>query len=340
MTEQAANPGTVGAERLREESVRTRPTTARRGFSRFAWGLLAYTVGVALWGAYVRATGSGAGCGGHWPLCHGVVIPREPQTATLIELTHRASSGLALLLAVGLAWWAFRAWPRASRVRRGAALSLAFMVAEALLGAALVLFGLVAENPSLARAAAGAVHLANTYFLLACLAMTAWWASGGEPLRRRRGPLPAFLVAGLAGMILLSMTGAVAALGDTLFPSGSLAAALASDFAGTAHFLVRVRVLHPLLAVVVAIVVLGAARLATLHGPSRRTARLSTLLVSLVSIQVVAGVANVALLAPVWLQLVHLGVSDAAWITLVLLAVAALAEETRKPTAGPPPVPA
>jgi hypothetical protein len=99
-------------------------------------------------------------------------------------------------------------------------------------------------------------------------------------------------------------------------------------------------VLHPLLAVVVAIVVLGAARLATLHGPSRRTARLSTLLVSLVSIQVVAGVANVALLAPVWLQLVHLGVSDAAWITLVLLAVAALAEETRKPTAGPPPVPA
>jgi cytochrome c oxidase assembly protein subunit 15 len=302
------------------------------GFATLAWIVLAYTVGVVLWGAYVRATGSGAGCGGHWPLCNGVVIPRNPQVSTIIELTHRASSGLALLFVVALAWWAFRAWPRGSRVRLAASLSLAFMVMEALLGAGLVLLGLVARNPSLTRAVAGALHLANTYLLLASLALTAWWAGGGEAIRWRRGRRMLALVAGIVGMILLSMTGAVAALGDTLFPSSSLHAALSSDFASTAHVLIRLRVLHPVLAVVVATMLLGAARLTARRGAGRHTIRLTTLLVGLVAIQVVIGVANLALLAPVWLQLVHLGLSDAVWITLVLLTASVMTRQGPEPT--------
>ena len=70
--------------------------------ARYAWLVLAYNVAVIGWGAYVRATGSGAGCGSHWPLCNGAVLPRAAEAATLIEFTHRVTSGIALLLVVAL----------------------------------------------------------------------------------------------------------------------------------------------------------------------------------------------------------------------------------------------
>src|ERR1044071_4013704 len=117
-------------------------------FARYAWGVLAYNVAVVLWGAYVRATGSGAGCGNHWPLCNGEVTPHSPAIATLIEFTHRATSGISLALVGLLVVWAFRAYPRRHRVRLGAALSLVFLLTEALIGAALVLLEHVAKNTS------------------------------------------------------------------------------------------------------------------------------------------------------------------------------------------------
>ena len=83
-----------------------------QALSRFAWGVLAYNIAVIVWGAAVRATGSGAGCGDHWPLCNGSVIQHYPTAATLIEFAHRASSGVALLAVVGLLVWTFRTAPR------------------------------------------------------------------------------------------------------------------------------------------------------------------------------------------------------------------------------------
>src|ERR671912_761132 len=92
--------------------------------ARFAWGVLSYNVAVIAWGAYVRATGSGAGCGEHWPLCNGTVIPRAPEIATIVEFSHRLTSGLALLAVVGLVAWTFRTRPRGDQSRTGAVLSL------------------------------------------------------------------------------------------------------------------------------------------------------------------------------------------------------------------------
>src|SRR5574337_582113 len=109
-------------------------------FAKFAWGVLAYNVGVILWGAYVRATGSGAGCGGHWPTCNGQAIPMAPSVTTLIEYSHRLSSGLALILVAAMLAWAFRAYPKKHPARLGAVLSAIFIVTEALVGAGLVLF--------------------------------------------------------------------------------------------------------------------------------------------------------------------------------------------------------
>ena len=135
-------------------------------FAKYAWGVLACNLAVVLWGAYVRASGSGAGCGNHWPLCQGEVIPRDAATGTLIELAHRVSSGTVLLLVIGLFFWSRGVAPRESAVRLAAALSLVFMFGEALLGAGLVLFELVAHNDSLTRAFSLGAHLLNTFLLL------------------------------------------------------------------------------------------------------------------------------------------------------------------------------
>jgi heme A synthase len=296
-------------------------------FAKYAWGVLAANLGVVLWGAYVRASGSGAGCGSHWPLCTGVVIPQSPGLATLIELTHRATSGVALLLVVGLFVWSRRVAPAGSPVRLGAGLALVFMLCEALIGAALVKLELVAQNASLTRAVYLATHLLNTFLLLGSLALTAWWASGGEQLRvevRRR--LPWLFAAALLGTLVVGMSGAITALGDTLFPPTSLAEGIRQDASPTAHLLVRLRVLHPALAVAVGLYLIVLATSAAAQR-GRVVKRLAWAVGGLVVTQWLAGLTNIALLAPVWLQLVHLLLADLLWIALVLLGAAALAQK-------------
>lgn len=295
-------------------------------YARYAWGVLIFNLAVIAWGAFVRASGSGAGCGSHWPLCNGEVVPRAARLETLIEFAHRASSGLAFFLVAGLLLWAWRAYPTGHPVRLGAAGAALFMVMEALVGAGLVLFKLVAENDSTARALAMAVHLANTFLLLACLSLTAWWAGGGKPLRwRGAGATPWLLAAGLAGMMFLGMSGAVAALGDTLFPAGSLGEGLRQDLSPTAHLLIRLRLLHPAIAVLVGAYLVVAASLAASAQEASIRRLLRRALTALILIQGLAGALNVVLLAPIWLQIVHLLLSDAIWITLVLYTASALA---------------
>src|ERR671937_2450642 len=151
-----------------------------RPFRRFAWGVLIYNVAVIAWGALVRATGSGAGCGQHWPMCNGQVVPISPAMETAIEFTHRATSGIALVLVAALVVCARRAFPRGHAARRAAGFSALFIVTEALLGAGLVLFGWVAKDASAGRGFAMALHLANTFLLLASLALTAGFSRSGD----------------------------------------------------------------------------------------------------------------------------------------------------------------
>jgi heme A synthase len=292
--------------------------------ARFGWIVLGYNVAVILWGAYVRATGSGAGCGSHWPLCNGRMIPRDATIATLVEYSHRLTSGLALVAVVVLLAWTWRACAPGHPARRGAALSLFFMLTEAAVGAGLVLFQLVADNASMARAMFMAVHLLNTFVLLACLTLTAWWLSGGEDVSLRgRGRLAAGVLAGCAALLIVSTSGAVAALGDTLFPSSSLEQALRDDLSAASHLLIRLRILHPVLAVAAMMaIVAGAPRLAADGHPF--SARAARAVAVLGVTQVAAGFLNVFLLAPVWMQLVHLLLADAIWIAFVLLGASAL----------------
>src|SRR5262245_48937304 len=254
----------------------------RNRFASFAWAVLGYNLLVILWGAYVRATGSGAGCGDHWPLCNGEVIPRSPRAEMLVEFTHRASSGLALLLVAGLLVWAMRAYPKGHVVRQGAKLSMLFIITEALLGAGLVLFKLVAGDDSLYRVVAIAAHLLNTFLLLAALTLTAWWASGGAPLRLAGpGSLVGALSAGMLGVMLVGAAGAITALGDTLFPARSLTEGLQQDFAATSHYLVQMRVIHPILAISVGLYVVGLAWAIARRRPGRGAELLAAALTGL-----------------------------------------------------------
>ena len=306
------------------EPVTTPPATRTSSFTRFAWAVLAWNIFVILWGAYVRASGSGAGCGSHWPLCNGDVVPRAPRLATIIEFTHRATSGIALIAVLALAAWTFRLFPRGHLVRRFSILSVAFLILEALLGAGLVLFEYVAQNASIGRAFYLCLHLVNTQLLLAVLALTAWFSRTpsrqSAPTRHRPKPV---VLATLPIALLVSITGVIAALGDTLFPAASLAAGMRQDVSATAHFLLRLRTLHPALAILAAIFFITAAITIMRAAPSPLTNRIASFVMLLTFIQLAAGAINLALLAPIPVQIAHLLLADLVWLSLVLLSVEA-----------------
>lgn len=290
-------------------------------FAKFTWGVLAYNVMVVLFGAYVRASGSGAGCGAHWPLCNGVIIPQPKQIQTVIEFTHRVTSGITLLFILGLLIWAWRMYPKGNLLRWSSAGAMFFTITEALVGAALVLYGWVAKNDSIARAISVPVHLVNTFLLIGCLTITAWWATIGAPRRLTlHGFTSLLIILGGLGILGLGASGAVTALGDTLFPSSSLAQGFQQDFSPTAHYLIRMRVYHPGIAVSIGIYLI----LATLWiRRSMRAPYLDVITLSLFGLyglQVILGMINVALLAPIWMQIMHLLVSNLVWITFILLA--------------------
>ncbi|HTX34814.1 MAG TPA: COX15/CtaA family protein [Bryobacteraceae bacterium] len=310
-------------------------TTASRRFARYAWGVVALNVAVVLWGALVRATGSGAGCGNNWPRCNGEVIPTSPTLHTLIEFTHRAMTGADLPMVGLLVFWAFRLFPRRHPVRATAVLSAVFLVTEALIGAGLVLFDQVAQNASPSRAWWLSGHLLNTLTLLGVLTLTAWWGAGYRPARFTGRPALAAGVS-LVAVALLGISGAITALGDTLYPSASLSAGLAQDFSPMANFWLRLRLFHPMIAAAVA-VWLGYYALSNMARHLELRPR-AVVLLGLVALQLAAGAANLLLLAPLWMQILHLLLADLIWISLVILC--AEAASAAPLTAGHAPSPA
>lgn len=283
--------------------------------ARFAWAVLAYNLFVILWGAWVRVTGSGAGCGSHWPTCNGVVLPRDPSVETLIEFSHRLTSGLDGLLVLGLLIAVFRARRRGHPARGAALASFVFLLIEAAIGAGLVKFELVAGDTSALRAWVMSAHLVNTLLLVGALARTAWLL--GPEVPRVNAPAVRWIQYARYGLVAVVITGGVAALGDTLFPATSLAAGFAQDLDGAAPLLLRLRVLHPVVAVLVAVAVFAASAAARARYPKVR--RTATWVAALVVVQLLVGAVNVALLAPGWLQLVHLLIADLIWIAAVVL---------------------
>jgi cytochrome c oxidase assembly protein subunit 15 len=289
-----------------------------KGVRRFAWCVLVYNVGVILWGGIVRATGSGAGCGEHWPLCNGTVIQHSVKIATLIELTHRVTSGIALVAMLALLAWTFAVTAKRHFARATVVAATVLTFNEALLGALLVLLGKVAHDQSASRAVYLSLHLANTLLLLAALALTAHFLSRRSGFMRGSVDFHSvgIALAGLLATLFVGVSGSLAALGDTLFPATSLRSALAEDFSSRSEWLIRIRWLHPTMAVLAGVFICWLVFRSAWQGRNRKMA---IGVVALLASQYLLGLADLTLLAPTWIQIVHLLGADVLWLTLVVL---------------------
>ena len=295
---------------------------------RFAWAVLVYFIAVILWGGLVRATGSGAGCGDHWPLCNGTVIQHSARVDTMIEFTHRITSGLSFIFVVALLWWTIAGTARAHLARVAALAAVVFTVVEAALGAFLVKLGLTAQSRSPLRAPYLALHLANTLLLLAALTLTAHLLGrrSGYLRCRIRFAAPFLSIASLVVVLAVGVTGSLAALGDTLFPASSLGQAFAQDFSSAGGWLVRWRWTHPTVALAAGVFLIWLLVRAAQRHTCWDNRDLSALVLILLAAQYALGVLDMAFLAPVWLQIAHLLGADALWSALVVLAARLMLE--------------
>ena len=287
---------------------------------KFAWGVLAYFIAVILWGTLVRATGSGAGCGNHWPLCNGTVMQHSASVETMIEFTHRLTSGLSFFSVVALLVWVYKTTVRGHLARPAAVASVAFTSSKRSWERCWSSSDSRPRATSPLRPAYLALHLTNTLLLLAALTLTA------HMLSRRKGYLRASIrlvapfgaIAAVAVVMIVGVTGSLAALGDTLFPASSLGEALAQDFSAGSGWLVRWRWTHPTVAFVSSIfliwILVRAAQRPTQGVAHWDNRGLSAAVLLLLAAQYVLGVLDVFLLAPLWLQVAHLLGADLLWV--------------------------
>jgi cytochrome c oxidase assembly protein subunit 15 len=246
------------------------------------------------------------------------VIPLSPRVDTIIEFTHRCMTGGSTFLVLGLLVWTFRGTVKGQAARVLAVASMVLLLNEAFLGALLVKLGYVTGNQSVGRVVVLSIHLSNTLLLLAALTLTArllgtaqmWRALGAG------GAKKVWAWMGLAATLVVGVSGSLAALGDTLFPASSLRAAFAQDFDAGSPWLLRLRGVHPVSALIAAVFVLW------LVGQARRggARRLTAVVLGLLGFQFALGLADILLLAPVWMQILHLLGADLYWVSLVSLA--------------------
>lgn len=290
------------------------------GFAKYALFVLAWNVVVILWGVFLRASKSGDGCGQHWLTCHGEVIPSAPELKTVIEFSHRITSFLAFVAVLILLIWTLRKFARGAQIRKTAIGSFIFIITEALVGAGLVLTGNTAETLTASRPFWMAGHLINTFILLAFLTLTARLASGGAPVRfKTESKYLVAVVVGIVAVFVVSITGSIAALSHMLFPVGSLNEGIAQDLSATSHTLLRLRLLHPITAILSSVfLIFLVGWLAKEPSANQRVKRWSNVLSLLILAQIAFGAATLLMLGPIVMQLGHLFLADAIWISYVL----------------------
>jgi heme A synthase len=298
------------------------------GFAKYAWFVLAYNIVVIVWGVFLRASLSGDGCGEYWLTCGGEVVPTAPQFKTIVEFSHRLSTGLSFFVVLLLFVWAFRKFAKGDWARRMAFASFVFIVVEALIGAGLVLTGNTAGNWTASRPFWTIAHLVTTFSLLAVLTLTAWFASGGKPFSFQISRKVLILLSiAVAGIFLIGMSGSIAALSTMLLPKGTLSEEFAKDFAETSHILQRLRVSHPILSISVGVyLVFLAGWLKSQALENVRIGRWADILCILVLIQFASGAITLFTRAPILMQITHLLLADLLWIAFILLFANVLTE--------------
>ena len=264
-------------------------------------------------GAVVRATGSGDGCGSSWPSCNGRVIPSLNSASEQIEFSHRAISGLLLIVTVVIFIKSFN--DSVPSLQKKVINYLTFFVLlEAFIGAVIVLYEWVGMNSSIPRIAAVPLHLVNTFGLLAMYTVLFKLVQNPKikisSLIDRNFKIITFL------FVLTGATGSIAALADVLFPSESFVAGIVEDFDSTSELLTRLRVLHPIASTVLSIMLFNESKRLEIKF-NLKTNQIKLLVISGVTL----GVLNVFININIFLSVVHLLVADLLWITYIYISM-------------------
>lgn len=271
-----------------------------RRYTLLAWTAAVVTYLLIVLGAVVRITGSGMGCGDHWPLCNGKLVPPLEDIGTVIEWSHRLVAALVSILVVGLAVVAWIDRQRAGEPSGGHAVAVslvavALLVIQVLLGAVTVWLELPAWSVIL--------HLGTAMLLLATLLLAA--SSPPVPLSFRRGGTMGLLVLTFVTVLFGALTanlGAAAACAGFPLCNG--------EIIPSAGPLAHIHWTHRLLAYALAILLVVWA--------IRRPSPAARALLALVLLQVAIGAGTVLLGLPAGMQAAHLAVGTAVWGAAVL----------------------
>ena len=264
-------------------------------------------------GAFVRATGSGDGCGATWPTCKGRIIPALTDTSELIEFSHRSVSGFLLIVTL-IIFSKTRKLHKASLVKSVTNYLTFFVIFEAIIGAVIVLFEWVGLNSSLPRIIAVPIHLVNTFGLLGSYAILYKILEDDiqeiKSIFNKNFILISFL------FLLSGATGSITALADVLFPSASFIEGFLADFDRTSEVLTRLRILHPIISTILSIVLyLYSTRINKKYGVNVK------LLKTFVIIAVSLGVLNVLSNIVLPLSILHLAIADFLWISYIYVSI-------------------
>ena len=275
-------------------------------------GLL-LSIASILAGAFVRATGSGDGCGATWPTCKGKIIPALSDTSELIEFSHRSVSGVLLVVTL-IIFAKTRKFQKESLVRTVTNYLTFFVIFEALIGAVIVIFEWVGLNSSLPRIIAVPIHLVNTFGLLGSYAIL--YKILQDDLQNIKNMFNKnFLL--ISSLFLLSgATGSITALADVLFPSASFVEGFLADFDRTSEVLTRLRILHPIISSTLSIVLYVYAT-----GIRKKYNVSVKLLQILILIAVFLGVINVLSNIVLPLSILHLAIADFLWISYIYVSI-------------------
>ena len=275
-------------------------------------GLL-LSIASILAGAFVRATGSGDGCGATWPTCKGKIIPALSDTSELIEFSHRSVSGVLLVVTL-IIFAKTRKFQKESLVRTVTNYLTFFVIFEALIGAVIVIFEWVGLNSSLPRIIAVPIHLVNTFGLLGSYAIL--YKILQDDLQNIKNMFNKnFLL--ISSLFLLSgATGSITALADVLFPSASFVEGFLADFDRTSEVLTRLRILHPIISSILSIVLyVYATGIRKKYNVKVKT------LQTLILIAVFLGVINVLSNIVLPLSILHLAIADFLWISYIYVSI-------------------
>lgn len=288
----------------------------RSQYKKFAFSLLIYTILVILWGAWVRISHSGDGCGDTWPLCHGRLIPEAERGKTWVEYGHRLMSGVYGLVVIYFWWVARKLYQPGHFARKAAVATLIFTITEALLGAKLVLFKLVTTNDTPYRAFVMALHQVNSFMLTGAVALVAVAALSSTEAHKSSSPKQVYRFFPWI-IVAIGITGAWASLSNSLFPTDNLWEGFMADFSSESHFLIRIRGLHPLFALLggggLALYFWLKAQTAELAEIQKRSLQMSVLLI----FGIIFGIATLLLHAPVWMKIVHLALAHSIWVVML-----------------------